>query len=108
MLIFSLCVSAVFAGLMREETREQLIIGAKMFGGDGGCRTRARLVDVSVSYLGLAPTLHRSPFLSFWAPVIAYMAMCLCCRRFRPCRLRPAGLTYYDVHIWRPTPGSAC
>jgi hypothetical protein len=32
MLIFSLCVSAVFAGLMREETREQLMVGAKMFG----------------------------------------------------------------------------
>ncbi len=32
MLIFSLCVSAVFAGLMREETREQLVVGAKMFG----------------------------------------------------------------------------
>jgi hypothetical protein len=33
MLIFSLCVSAVFAGLLREETPEQLVIGAKMFGG---------------------------------------------------------------------------
>jgi hypothetical protein len=32
MLIFSLCVSAVFAGLLREETHEQLAIGAKMFG----------------------------------------------------------------------------
>jgi hypothetical protein len=32
MLIFSLCVSAVFAGLMREDTRGQLLIGAKMFG----------------------------------------------------------------------------
>jgi len=33
MLIFSLCVSAVFAGLLREEVRDQLVIGAKMFGG---------------------------------------------------------------------------
>jgi hypothetical protein len=33
MVIFSLCVSAVFAGLLREETRDQLTIGAKMFGG---------------------------------------------------------------------------
>ena len=33
MLIFSLCVSAVFAGLLREEAHEQLVIGAKMFGG---------------------------------------------------------------------------
>jgi hypothetical protein len=33
MLIFSVCVSAVFAGLLREETYDQLIIGAKMFGG---------------------------------------------------------------------------
>jgi hypothetical protein len=33
MLIFSLCVSAVFAGLLREETHEQLAIGAKMLGG---------------------------------------------------------------------------
>jgi len=33
MLIFSLCVSAVFAGLLREEARDQLVIGAKMFGG---------------------------------------------------------------------------
>jgi hypothetical protein len=33
MLIFSLCVSAVFAGLLREEPREQLVIGAKMWGG---------------------------------------------------------------------------
>lgn len=32
MLIFSLCVSAVFAALMRDETREQLVVGAKMFG----------------------------------------------------------------------------
>ena len=30
--MFSLCVSAVFAGLLREEPREQLVIGAKMFG----------------------------------------------------------------------------
>jgi hypothetical protein len=33
MLIFSLSVSAVFAGLLREQAREQLVIGAKMFGG---------------------------------------------------------------------------
>jgi len=33
MLMFSLCVSAVFAGLMRENTREQLVLGARMFGG---------------------------------------------------------------------------
>ena len=33
MLIFSLCVSAVFAGLLREETHDQLVIGAKMAGG---------------------------------------------------------------------------
>jgi hypothetical protein len=32
MVIFSLCVSAVFAGLLREEPREQLVTGAKMFG----------------------------------------------------------------------------
>jgi hypothetical protein len=33
MLIFSLCVSTVFAGLLREQAGEQLVIGAKMFGG---------------------------------------------------------------------------
>ncbi len=33
MIVFSLCVSAVFAGLLREETHEQLVIGGKMFGG---------------------------------------------------------------------------
>jgi hypothetical protein len=33
MLIFSLCVSTVFAGLLREQADEQLVIGAKMFGG---------------------------------------------------------------------------
>jgi hypothetical protein len=33
MLIFSLCVSAVFAGLMREDAGEQVMLGAKMFGG---------------------------------------------------------------------------
>jgi hypothetical protein len=32
MLVFCLCVSAVFAGLLREETHEQMIVGAKMFG----------------------------------------------------------------------------
>ena len=33
MLIFSLCVSSVFAGLLREDVREQFVIGAKMCGG---------------------------------------------------------------------------
>jgi hypothetical protein len=33
MLIFSLCVASVFAGLLREDVRGQLVIGAKMFGG---------------------------------------------------------------------------
>ena len=33
MLVFSLCVSTVFAGLLRDRAREQLVIGAKMFGG---------------------------------------------------------------------------
>ena len=33
MLIFSLCVSAVFAGLMREEAGQQVTLAAKMFGG---------------------------------------------------------------------------
>ena len=33
MVIFSLCVSAVFAGLLREDAREQVVLGAKMFGG---------------------------------------------------------------------------
>lgn len=33
MLIFSLCVSVVFAGLLRERAGEQVVIGAKMFGG---------------------------------------------------------------------------
>lgn len=33
MVIFSLCVSSVFAGLLRDETHAQLVIGAKMFGG---------------------------------------------------------------------------
>jgi hypothetical protein len=33
MLIFSLCVSAVFAGLLREDARAQFVLGAKMFGG---------------------------------------------------------------------------
>lgn len=33
MLIFSLCVSAVFAGLMREKPAEQVVLGARMFGG---------------------------------------------------------------------------
>jgi hypothetical protein len=32
MLVFCLCVSAVFAGLLREDAREQVIVGAKMFG----------------------------------------------------------------------------
>jgi hypothetical protein len=33
MLIFSAFVSTVFAALMREDAREQLMLGAKMFGG---------------------------------------------------------------------------
>ena len=33
MFVFSFCVSAVFAGLMRDDTGEQLMLGAKMFGG---------------------------------------------------------------------------
>jgi hypothetical protein len=33
MLIFSLCVSAVFAGLMREDAGEQMRLCGKMFGG---------------------------------------------------------------------------
>ena len=33
MLVFSFFVSVVFAALMREDAREQLILGAKMFGG---------------------------------------------------------------------------
>jgi hypothetical protein len=32
MIVFSLCVSAVFAGLLREDPHEQLAIGARMFG----------------------------------------------------------------------------
>lgn len=31
-LVFSLCVSAVFAGLLRDVPREQVILGARMFG----------------------------------------------------------------------------
>lgn len=33
LVIFSLCVSVVFAALMREETRDQAVLAAKMFGG---------------------------------------------------------------------------
>lgn len=33
MVIFSLCVSSVFAGLLREQAREQFVIGGKMFAG---------------------------------------------------------------------------
>jgi len=33
LVIFSLCVSIVFAALMREEMREQIMLGAKMFAG---------------------------------------------------------------------------
>jgi hypothetical protein len=33
LLVFSACVSAVFAALMREDAREQVTLGAKMFGG---------------------------------------------------------------------------
>lgn len=32
MLIFALCVSTVFAALLREDMQEQLAVGAKMFG----------------------------------------------------------------------------
>jgi hypothetical protein len=32
MVIFSLCVSIVFAGLLREDPHEQLAVGARMFG----------------------------------------------------------------------------
>ena len=31
MLIFAACVSAVFAGLLREDARDQLMLGARMF-----------------------------------------------------------------------------
>ena len=33
MLVFCVCVSVVFAALMRDQAKDQLIIGAKMFGG---------------------------------------------------------------------------
>jgi hypothetical protein len=33
MLVFSLCVSTVFAALLRETMDDQIVIGAKMFGG---------------------------------------------------------------------------
>ena len=33
LVIFSLCVSLVFAALMREEMREQITLAAKMFAG---------------------------------------------------------------------------
>ena len=33
LLIFSACVSVVFAALMREDTREQIVLAAKMFAG---------------------------------------------------------------------------
>ena len=33
LVIFSLCVSIVFAALMREEMREQITLAAKMFAG---------------------------------------------------------------------------
>jgi hypothetical protein len=33
MILFALFVSVVFATLMRDEPREQLVLGAKMFGG---------------------------------------------------------------------------
>jgi hypothetical protein len=33
LLIFSACVSVVFAALMREETREQVTLAARMFAG---------------------------------------------------------------------------
>lgn len=33
MFVFSACVSVVFAALMRDDWKEQLIVAAKMFGG---------------------------------------------------------------------------
>ena len=33
MMLFAACVSVVFATLMRDEPREQLIMGARLFGG---------------------------------------------------------------------------
>ena len=33
LVIFSLCISIVFAALMREDVREQAILAAKMFAG---------------------------------------------------------------------------
>jgi hypothetical protein len=33
MLVFCVCVSVVFAALMRDQAKDQLIMGAKMFGG---------------------------------------------------------------------------
>jgi hypothetical protein len=33
LLIFSACVSVVFAALMREEMREQILLAARMFAG---------------------------------------------------------------------------
>jgi hypothetical protein len=33
MILFAFFVSVVFATLMRDEPREQLVLGAKMFGG---------------------------------------------------------------------------
>jgi hypothetical protein len=33
LVIFSICVSIVFAALMREQPREQALFAAKMFGG---------------------------------------------------------------------------
>jgi hypothetical protein len=33
LLIFSVCVSVVFAALMRDEMREQVVLAAKMFAG---------------------------------------------------------------------------
>jgi uncharacterized protein (DUF697 family) len=33
LVIFSACVSMVFAALMREEVREQIALAVKMFGG---------------------------------------------------------------------------
>ena len=32
MLVFSLCVSVVFAALLRDDAHEQIAVGAKMFG----------------------------------------------------------------------------
>ena len=51
MLIFSLCVSAVFAGLLREEAHEQLVHRRQDVRRHDRRRAHPRLADVSVSDL---------------------------------------------------------